>query len=193
MAGIELVVDTFAWVELLAGTPLGEEVYALHPAHDVGTPVVVLAELAHLDAPRLPDRLDEVLEAVAATSAILPVEPGVAAAAGRTRARLEATRKGIGLVDRLVLETARANGADLLTADPHPRGLDGVRFLPSRSRGRAQTPSGGSTTMSFRYSEPAEPSQPFHVRKNSNSPTLSPKGTAWTSVPAPQAGFVVTS
>ncbi len=126
---VELVFDTFAWVEELGGGPLADAVHALHVAHDVGTPVVVLAELARLAARRTPDRLDAVLDAVRSTSTLLPVDHEIAIAAGATRARLEPRRRGIGLVDCLVLETARAAGAALVTGDPHLRGLPGVRSL----------------------------------------------------------------
>jgi hypothetical protein len=38
-------------------------------------------------------------------------------------------RKDFGLVDAIILETARAARATLVTGDVHFRGVEGVRFL----------------------------------------------------------------
>ncbi len=127
--GLDFVFDTYAWVEELSGGAHADEVYALHAAHDVGTSVLTLAELAHVAQRRTPKQRDEVLDAVRGTSEVLPVTPEIAVAAGLTRARLQAVRPGIGLVDCLIYETARAAGALLVTGDRHLEGLPGVRFL----------------------------------------------------------------
>ncbi|MHB8606079.1 MAG: PIN domain-containing protein [Thermoplasmatota archaeon] len=126
---VELVFDTFAWIELLGGGPGGADAEALHISHDVGTPVVVLAEAAHLYARRAPHHLAAALDAIRSTSELLPLTPEIAESAGKTRAAFEGARKGIGLVDCIVLETARAAGVPLVTGDPHLKGLKGVRFL----------------------------------------------------------------
>lgn len=96
---------------------------------EVGTPDVVLAELAHYYERRPHPNRDAAIEAAMSTSALLPTTPQIALAAGVLRGRLESTRKGIGIVDCIVLETARAHGATLLTGDPHLKGLKSVQFL----------------------------------------------------------------
>lgn len=126
---VELVFDTYAWIELLGDGPRAADVEALHVAHEVGTPTLVYAELAHLYETRDPASRERAVEAVASTSLRLELTQEIAVAAGRTRARLAGTRKGIGLVDCLVLETARAHDARLVTGDPHLKGLEGVVFL----------------------------------------------------------------
>jgi predicted nucleic acid-binding protein len=126
---VELVFDTYAWVELLSEGRHAERVQELHVTRNVGTPTVVLAELAALYEARMPEMREAALEAVTSTTADLPLAPHVAVAAGCTRARLARERKGIGFVDCLILETARSLDARLVTGDPHLRGLDGVEFL----------------------------------------------------------------
>lgn len=126
---VAVVFDTFAWVEHLGNGPRADRVEEILVAKHIGTPVIVLAELAHLYATRAPEKLHPVLAAVEDRSAVLTLTREIAVAAGRTRTRLAASRKGIGLVDCLILETARAHGAMLLTGDPHLKGLEGVEFV----------------------------------------------------------------
>jgi predicted nucleic acid-binding protein len=123
------VFDTFAWIEELGDGPFRELVHGIHVTNHVGTPGVVLAEIAHVFEARAPEALDRVLGAVTSTSVPLALTNDIAIAAGKTRALLASTREGIGLVDCIALETARAHRARLLTGDPHLRGLDGVEFL----------------------------------------------------------------
>lgn len=126
---VDLVFDTFAWIEIFDHGPGGERAHAMLLAKRVGTPVVALAEISHLYATRAPEKRAEAIEAVRDRSATLDLTPDIALAAGATRAKLSAARKGIGLVDCIILETARAHGAKLLTGDLHLKGLDGVEFL----------------------------------------------------------------
>lgn len=126
---VDLVFDTFAWLEELGHGPFGERVHALHVAKRIGTPVVALAELAHIHELRHPQSRETAIETVMGTSTVLPLTAAIAVAAGRTRAQLAASRRGIGLIDCIILETARAHGARLLTGDPHLKGLDDVDFL----------------------------------------------------------------
>lgn len=126
---VEVVFDTFAWIEEFDHGTHGEAVHRTLLARRVGTPLVVLAELAHLYETRAPRSAEVALSAVRATSDLLPLTADIAVAAGVTRARLAKTRRGIGLVDCMVYETARAHGVPLLTGDPHLKGLEGVGFL----------------------------------------------------------------
>jgi len=126
---VDLVFDTWAWIEELDAGPHGAAILALHQAHDVGTPHVVLAELVYLTAHRNPGRLDDMIERVLATSTLLETTQDIALAAGRARAALAHERRGIGLVDCIVLETARAVAAPLVTGDPDLVGLEGVRSV----------------------------------------------------------------
>lgn len=126
---IDLVFDTFAWIEEFDDGPHAEAVHRQHTSRRVGTPTVVLAEVAHLYDLRAPRMRDDALEAIQSTSELLALTPEIAVKAGRTRARLAKTRKGIGLVDCIIYETARVHDAKLLTGDRHLKGLDGVEFL----------------------------------------------------------------
>lgn len=124
-----LVFDTFAWVEAFEDTPAGRRAFALLSTHDVWTPDLVLAELANIVTRRRPETLPHVLDAVRSTSLVLALDGDTAVAAGSLRTELARTRKGIGMVDCLVLAMARAHGAPLVTGAPHFRDLEGVRFL----------------------------------------------------------------
>lgn len=129
MTDARLVFDTFAWIEAFEETDRGREAFALLATHEVWTPVVVLAEIANIVTRRRPDALAPVLDAVRSTSVMLGLDEETCVEAGRLRTELVATRRGIGMVDCLVLAMARAHGAPLVTGDEHFRGLDGVHFL----------------------------------------------------------------
>jgi len=126
---VELVFDTFAWLEEVGDGPHAETVERLHYTKRVGTPLPVLAEISHVYAARAPEALERVLATIISTSTTMELTPAIAIAAGRTRAALARNRKGIGLVDCIILETARAHDARLVTGDPHLKGLEGVDFL----------------------------------------------------------------
>lgn len=126
---IEVVFDTFAWIEQFDDGAHAEIVQRTHLSRRVGTPLVVLAEVTHLYETRAPKRTSDAIHAIQATSDMLPLTPEIATEAGRTRAKLGRTRKGIGIIDCIILETARAHDARLLTGDPHLKGLEGVDFL----------------------------------------------------------------
>lgn len=126
---IDLVFDTYAWIETLEGTARGEEIAALLAAHDVATPTVVLGEIADVVGRRKPEHVPASVEAVMSTSILLDLPSEIAVAAGELRTELRPRRRGIGMIDCIVLATARHIGAEVVTGDPHLRDLDGVRWV----------------------------------------------------------------
>lgn len=126
---MNLTIDTFAWVEVFRGSPVGRRAQALmNAAEDCFTPSITLAEVASISLrSALPDALiEDELASIAGSSKIVRIDAGLAVAAARALKELrEASRsKGLGppgLADGLVLATARALGAKVLTGDPHFR------------------------------------------------------------------------
>ncbi len=142
---MNLTVDTFAWVEIFRGTPLGRRAQALmNEAEDCFTPSVALAEVASIAVRSgLSDALIlNELRLVAESSRIVPIDGQLAVVAARALVELResARARGLatpGLSDALVLATARVLGAKLLTGDPHFQSYRETLWLetPRASRG----------------------------------------------------------
>jgi predicted nucleic acid-binding protein len=124
-----LVVDSFAWVEYLRGTRLGRQVDRLVGSRRCATPTIALAELADKYArERIPSlRMD--LDEIESRSLLVTLDRSIAEAAGAVKAEARRTISDFPLSDGIVYATARAMGADVLTGDPHFRGMRGVVFL----------------------------------------------------------------
>ncbi len=96
----------------------------------VGTPLVVVAELRDKYVRERVPEWSRDLEFIKDTTALLPEDEPIAVRAGETKNRMRAEgRRGFGLIDGIIYETARAVDAVLVTGDPHFRGARGIRFL----------------------------------------------------------------
>ena len=129
-ARFDRVLDSYAWVEYFRGTDAGRTVAEELASGLVGTPLVVVAELRDKYVrERVPDWSKD-LAYIMETTALLPEDEGIAVRAGETKNRMRAEgRRDFGLIDGIILETARALNAVLVTGDPHFRGLRDVTFL----------------------------------------------------------------
>ena len=122
-----LTIDTFAWAEMIRGSPLANQAReAVEGADRCLTPSIVLAEVASLCVKNgYPDRtVREELMAVREASEIIPIDEWIAIAAAHSTEELRRSARERklplpGLADGLVLSTARRFGSRLLTGDPH--------------------------------------------------------------------------
>lgn len=132
-----LIVDSFAWIEFLGGTPLEEPVReALEDADAIVSPDIVLAEVA---ARLARDGLGrqaaaQRLRGIATLSQIVPISVEIAVGVQpASRDLVENARTwGLdrpGLADAIILSTGRVLAGKILTGDPHFRGLPETRWL----------------------------------------------------------------
>jgi len=124
---VKIVVDTYAWIELFIGSEKGRIVKEkLGSAEEVYTPDIVLAELARkyaregIELSVLEERLSKISE----ISRIIPIDKGMAMKAAEVDRELKDKAKKAclrepSLVDAIVLATARALNANLITGDQH--------------------------------------------------------------------------
>lgn len=120
-----VLVDTSAWIEWLIASPTAEKVEKLLPeAADWLVPTMVQLELAKwLTREAGEDKADQVI-AFTQICNVAPLDTEIAlAAADICREHKLAT------ADAIILATARAHGADLITCDRHVQDLDGVTFV----------------------------------------------------------------
>lgn len=134
---MKIVVDSWAWVEILKLSTAGKEARAqLENADEAFTPSIVLAELARkylregVDTKVLRGWLQGISEAteVFPIAIELSVQSANAAIELSSRARAEG-KQSPGLGDALVLATARVVDGKVLTGDPHFERLEETVWL----------------------------------------------------------------
>jgi len=124
-----LVVDSYAWIEYLDGSPKGARVgELLEAAEESFTPTPVVAEVTSkvLRAGRDAGIGWQVLRA---WSTILPLDAETARAAAALHATYRERMPDFAMTDAVVLAFVRKLDARVLTGDPHFRGMRGVDFL----------------------------------------------------------------
>ncbi len=128
---MNLVVDSYAWIELFLGSEKGNKVkQILSDAEEVRKPDIVLAEVSrkysreHADKKRVRSRLVEISSA----SIITSIDINVAMKAGEAYLELadkakQERRRMPSLFDAIVLATAREYDSKVVTGDEHFEGL----------------------------------------------------------------------
>lgn len=120
-----VLVDTSAWIEWLIDSPTGHSLAGQLPDNaDWLVPTIVQLELAKwLTRESGEDEADRVI-AFTQVCKVAPLDTEIAlVAADACRAH------GLATADAVILATARAHGADLLTCDRHFEGLEGVTLV----------------------------------------------------------------
>lgn len=120
-----MVVDTSAWIELLADGPQRPKLLGLFPApNELIVPTIVQLELCKwLTREQGEDKSDEIL-AFTQTCMVEPLDTKIAVHA----AELCATRK-LATADAVIYATALRHGARLLTCEAHFDGLADVDYI----------------------------------------------------------------
>ncbi len=128
---MKIVIDTYAWVELLLGSEKGKKVVEiLENAEEVYTPSIVLAESARkfLREGNDESTVAEWLDMINAASNITQIDSALALEAAKCHLELVEKSKRSkqnppSLFDAIVLATARINQCKVLTGDEHFKDL----------------------------------------------------------------------
>jgi len=127
--------DTYAWVEYLLGSRKGEAARAYIEGDRGLTPSVVLTELRRwylreIESHRRTSReMQEHLSFVQTATSIVPLDANLALKAGETDFLMKKRVKYWPLADSIIYATARARGAQVVSGDPHFKGLEDVIYL----------------------------------------------------------------
>ena len=124
------VVDSWAWIEYLEGTSLGEEVRSKisDDTNEVFTHVVSVAEIIS-KVRRSNKDADAAWNAIVTNSKVFPISGIESKDAGLLHAAIKSKYPNFGLADAFVLSAARKLGGKVLTGDPDFRGLQDVVML----------------------------------------------------------------
>jgi len=117
-----IVLDSFAWIEYFDGSSAGEKVQNFLEREHVVTPAIVVAELSE-KYKRLNREFGSKYDFVRARTSIVPLEEGLARAAGEINFERKKFVKGWGMADSMILATARRSGSRIVTGDPHFKDL----------------------------------------------------------------------
>jgi len=124
------VIDSYAWIEYFRASRLGEIAKTYIEGEDSATPTIVVSEISRklLGEIALGNETGEGrlkrLEFMRATSCIIDLDFEIAAEAGELDLEMKKRVRGWGLADSIILCTARAAGAKVVTGDEHFRGLE---------------------------------------------------------------------
>ena len=134
---MRIVVDSWAWVEILKLSPEGKEAKAhIEQAEEVFTPSLALAELArkYLREGEGASLIRTWLQGISEVTEVYPIdiELAIESAAAFAEISAKARREKLdspGLGDAVMLATARLAQARLLTGDPHFKDLKETLWL----------------------------------------------------------------
>ena len=134
---MKIIIDSWAWVEILKLSEAGKAAKGeVERAEDVLTPAIVLAELARKYIREGADQLTvrRWLQGIAEATEVYGIDTELAMMSALASIELaEKSKKEKleppGLGDALVLATARANRARVLTGDLHFKGLQETVWL----------------------------------------------------------------
>jgi predicted nucleic acid-binding protein len=128
---VKIVIDTYAWIELLIGSEKGNKVKELiENAEEVYTPGTVLAEIARKFLREGTDEstISEWLEIITASSIITQIDLTIALESAKCHLELTKEAKitklnSPSLFDAIVYATARTNQCKIITGDEHFKNL----------------------------------------------------------------------
>ena len=119
----EYVIDSYSWVEYFRGSASGEKARNYIEKDSAATSVLSLAELKDKYLREKWTSFDEDLSFMATRTSLVPVDRNIATLAGEINHRRKMIRKDWGMADSIILATAKAADARVVTGDRHFDGL----------------------------------------------------------------------
>ena len=113
-----MLLDTYAWIEYWKGTPKGKKVEGFLVESQCYTSSLSLAELSEWVEKENRGR-EEIFETVKGDSIVLVASDSILEQAGILKVQKRKTVKDMGMVDCIILATARAYGLPIVTGDRH--------------------------------------------------------------------------
>lgn len=120
---MSFLIDSYAWIEYLNGSKLGEFVdNILKKREDIYTLGICVSEVVS-KVKREKQNADLAYNAIISNSRVVDVTSEIAKEAGLFHAEIKQKIKNFGIVDAIIYVSARKLGAKVLTGDEHFRGL----------------------------------------------------------------------
>ncbi len=116
------VIDSFAWFEYFSGSEAGKRAADHIEERRTLTPTIVVAELSEKYM-RAGADFKEKLKFISFRSTLIPLDERIAEYAGRLSVERKRKIERWGIVDSIILATARLNECRIITGDEHFRDL----------------------------------------------------------------------
>lgn len=126
---MKYIIDSYAWIEYLNGTSLGEKVRkVLTEDNEIFSLNLTVAEVVSRTK-RANSDIETAYQAINFNSKVAEITPELAKKAGLFHAEIRKQIKDFGLVDSLILILARELNAKIITGDPHFKNFKEAVFL----------------------------------------------------------------
>ncbi len=126
---MKYIIDSYAWVEYLDGSTLGEKVKKiLEGNNEIFSLNLTISEVVS-KVKRKNGNIDTAYNAINSISKVAEITPEIAKKAGEFHAEIRKRIKDFGLVDSLILTLARELNARIVTGDEHFRGFKEAVFI----------------------------------------------------------------
>jgi len=121
---MKCIIDSYAWIEYLEGSKLGEKVHEVitNENNNVFSINLTIAEVISR-VKRKKGNVEIAYRAIVSNSKIIEITPKTAKKAGLFHAEIRQKVKTFGLVDSLIFVLAKELDAKILTGDPHFKGF----------------------------------------------------------------------
>ncbi len=129
------VIDTYSWVEYLIGSKLGKTAKQYIEGGAALTPSIVIVELRkwylrEIEAGRrLEQEMQKHFAFMESMTRIVPLDLRLGLEAGETDFVMKKRIKNWPIADSVVYATGKTRGAQVVSGNPHFKGLEGVIFI----------------------------------------------------------------
>lgn len=129
------MIDTYAWVEYLIGSRIGTKAKDYIETGQALTPSIVLVELRkwylrEIEEGRRSEREMQLhFQFIESATEVVPLDTSLASKAGETDFLMKKRVRNWPIADSIIYATTRSRGAQVVTGDPHFRGLEEVIFI----------------------------------------------------------------
>lgn len=126
---MKYVIDSYAWVEYLEGSELGEKVRKIiMDNNEIFSLNLTIAEVISRTK-RKNQNVEIAFNAINTNSKVAEITPEMSKKAGLFHAEIKKKVKDFGLVDALIITLARELNAKLITGDKHFKGFKEAVFI----------------------------------------------------------------
>jgi predicted nucleic acid-binding protein len=121
-----ILVDTYAWIEIFRDSLWGRQALAcIDGSSPLAVSVLTLYELQYrLGELYGEEKTGDLIATILSHADVIPVDAGIAVAAGSIKSRQKKKGSAMGAVDCMILATARSRGLKILSGDKHFLGFE---------------------------------------------------------------------
>ncbi len=120
-----MLFDTSAWVEYFSGSEKGKKVSECINSNTCFTSIISIAELSSICVEKKYNPV-ELLFQVKSFSYLIDIDENILLLAGKIKQEKRKTFKNFGLIDAIILSTAKQLGLKILSCDKHFEGENAI-------------------------------------------------------------------